>query len=469
MRVLLVSANRERSPYPVFPIGLAYLAGPLAAAGHTLAALDLCFADDPLAAVADSLTGFAPQVVVLSLRNIDNVTYPGARSYLAGVREVVSLCRERARVIIGGSGYSLMPVELLAHLGGDYGVVGEGEELMPRLLALLADNRDPAGLPGVVCPGSATFLPPRPVQAIGTPDRQLFEVERYHREGGMANLQTKRGCPFACIYCTYPLLEGTAVRLRPVAGIMAEIRSLVASGVSYLYFVDDIFNYPPDFAEALCRAMAAERLPINWSAFINPDFLPPRLLEAMLAAGCDALEFGTDSGSPAMLGSLGKSFTVESVREASRLCREAGVDFAHYILFGGPGENETTVRETFALMDELAPTAVIAMTGIRIFPGTAIHRRALADGLITPVDSLLEPVFYLPEASRESLCAQVTAEAMARSNWVVPGLEINISDAMLEALRHFPVRGPLWKLVKRLGRNRVHPFKLLPEIVRQNS
>ena len=61
-----------------------------------------------------------------------------------------------------------------------------------------------------------------------------------------------------------------------------------------------------------------------------------------------------------------------------------GVDFAHYILFGGPGETEETVLETFALMDEVAPTAVIAMTGIRIFPGTPLHRQALAEGIITP-------------------------------------------------------------------------------------
>jgi radical SAM superfamily enzyme YgiQ (UPF0313 family) len=457
MRVLLISANRERSPYPVFPIGLAYLAGPLAAVGHELAVLDLCFAADPLTEVDRSLAAFAPQAVVLSLRNIDNVTYPGSRSYLAGVREVIDCCRGRAQVIVGGSGFSLMPAELLAFLGADYGVVGEGETTVPRLLAALASGDDPALLPGVVCRDAAAFLPPEPVSAIGTPDRQLFDVGRYHREGGMANLQTKRGCPFACIYCTYPLLEGRAMRLRPIVEIVAEIRALVETGVDYLYFVDDIFNYPPDFAEALCRAMAAERLAVNWSAFINPDFLPPSLLEAMLAAGCDALEFGTDSGSPTMLRNLGKSFTVPTVRQASRLCRDYGVDFAHYILFGGPGENETTIRESFALMDELEPTAVIAMTGIRIFPGTAIHRQALADGLISPADSLLEPVFYLPTASREQLCALVTAEAVTRRNWVVPGLEINISDAMLEALRHFPVRGPLWKLIKRLGRTRVHP------------
>ena len=459
MRVLLVSANRERTPSPVFPLGLAYLAGPLAAAGHDLKVLDLCFATDPQQEADQATREFSPDAVIISLRNIDNVTYPCSRSYLAGVREIVAICRERAPVIVGGSGFSLMPTELLAFLGADYGVVGEGEHLLPLLLRALADGGEPKLLPGVVCRGGTGYLPPVPVRTIGTPDRSLFDVGRYHREGGMANIQTKRGCPFSCIYCTYPLLEGEGMRLRPVSEIIAEIRELVdAFGVSYLYFVDDIFNYPPDFALELCRAMGSARLPVNWSAFINPDFFTPELLDAMMSAGCDALEFGTDSGSPVMLKNLGKSFSVAKVAEASRLCHASDIDFVHYLLFGGPGETEHTVRESFSLMDELAPTAVIAMTGIRIFPGTAIYRQALNDGVITAETSLLEPTFYVSPGVADILCDLVKSEASARTNWIVPGLEIAINDTMLEALRHFAVTGPLWKQMKRLGRRRSTPL-----------
>lgn len=459
MNVLLISANRERSPYPVFPIGLAYLATPLAAAGHRLAALDLCFAVDHADAIVAALAESAPDAIVISLRNIDNVTFPTARSYLGDVREIVALCRGKAPVIIGGSGFSLMPAEILAHLDADYGIAGEGEEVLPRLLACLAGKTNPAGLPGVICRGETAFLRPRPVNLIGTPDRTLFAVSRYQREGGMANVQTKRGCPFSCIYCTYPLIEGERTRLRPVAAIIEELRELKERfGVSYIYFVDDIFNYPVDFAESLCRAMIEERLGLSWSAFINPEFITPHLLQVMLEAGCDAVEFGTDSGSPLLLKNLGKSFTVEDVRSASRLCREFGVDFAHYLLFGGPGESRETVEESFALMDEIAPTAVITMTGIRIYPGTAIHRQALAEGIIDAGTSLLEPVFYISPGIRDSLCGIVTELAMQRRNWVVPGLEINMSDAMLEAARLFPVRGPLWKLMKRVGRSHLRPL-----------
>jgi len=126
MDILLVSANREKKPYPVFPLGLSYLAGPLADQGHRLRVLDLCFAEDPSMAVSEALAEYAPAAVVISIRNIDNVTFPGSRSYISAVKDVVESCRGRAVIILGGSGFSLMPVQLLAHFDADYGVVGEG-------------------------------------------------------------------------------------------------------------------------------------------------------------------------------------------------------------------------------------------------------------------------------------------------------------------------------------------------------
>ena len=459
MRILLVSANRERNPYPVFPLGLSYLAGPLAGRGHLLRVLDLCFAPDPEKALEEELASFPPDAVVVSIRNIDNVTFPGSRSYISGVSKIVDRCRGRAVVIVGGSGFSLMPVQLMAHLDADYGIVGEGEEVLPELIARLELGTPVTSLPGVLARGDTSYLPVAPLKQIGFADRTLFPVQRYHQEGGMANLQTKRGCPFSCIYCIYPLLEGSRMRLRPVAEIIAEIRSLIEDhGVSYIYFVDDIFNYPPEFAEQLCRAMVRERLAINWSAFINPGFVSAGLVEAMVAAGCDAVEFGTESGSATMLRNMGKSFGVDQIRSASKLCREAGADFAHYMLFGGPGESEATIDETFALMDELEPDAVIAMTGIRIFPGTQLYRQAIEDGVITEETPMLEPVFYISPGIRDTMCDMVAARALQRRNWVAPGMEINMSDAMLDALRRFTVRGPMWKQLKRMGRSRMKPM-----------
>src|SRR4030042_4349504 len=128
MKILLISVNREKMPYPVFPLGLAYLVRALRDEGHTTEVLDLCFSQSPSVELKETLQRFQPDLIGLSLRNLDNLTYPTPVSYLKEVEEVIQVCRQysSAKLVIGGSGYSLAPKELLLHLDVDFGVVGEG-------------------------------------------------------------------------------------------------------------------------------------------------------------------------------------------------------------------------------------------------------------------------------------------------------------------------------------------------------
>ena len=148
-----------------------------------------------------------------------------------------------------------------------------------------------------------------------------------------------------------------------------------------------------------------------------------------------------------MLRSLGKSFTVEEVRRSSRFCRDAGVATAHYLLFGGPGENDGTIAESVALMDELAPDAVIVMVGIRIYAGTELHEVAVREGVVTDDQCLLTPAFYPAEPELHRIAERVAQEAGRRRAWIVPGLEVNTSTGVLEMLRRRQQRGPLWKVL----------------------
>ncbi len=459
----MISANRERMPYPVAPLGLAYIAGALQAAGHDVRAIDLCFSSDLKGDVLQVLEDFPPDVIGISLRNLDNLTYPASISYLPELEETVATVRRRtlAPLVIGGSGFSLAPLPLMQRVDADFGVVGEGEEAVVRIVECLEKGAVPHGIPGVLTRGRDEFLPPRPLELFGAPDRGILDNAGYLKEGGMANLQAKRGCPFNCIYCTYPLLEGNRVRVRAVREVVRELQDLQAEqGADYIYFVDDIFNYPPDYTEALCREMIAQGVTLRWTAFVNPLFLTSEITALMAEAGCEGVELGIDSGSSKILRSYGKGFGVDDIRRASRHCREAHVNFALYLLLGGPGEDEGTLRETFELMDRLSPTAVIVMVGIRIYPDTPLQEIAGQEGVITRDDVLLEPRFYIsPLIGHERLIELVTEAAMGRRGWIVPGLEINISPLLMEGIRKFGMRGPLWELAGRMKRPRMHPLR----------
>jgi radical SAM superfamily enzyme YgiQ (UPF0313 family) len=463
MRILLISANRERMPYPVAPLGLAYIAEALLAEGHDCRAIDLCFSADVEQDLIQSVADFPPDAIGISLRNLDNLTYPPSISYLPELEETIAIMRRltSAPIVIGGSGFSLAPLPLMQRLEVEFGIVGEGERSMAELVRRVEKGASCDGIPGVLIRGKDEFLPPRPLDSFGIPARSVLDNKRYLQEGGMANIQTKRGCPFNCIYCTYPLLEGKHVRARDVGEVVQELKDLqTEQGVDYCYFVDDIFNYPPDYTEALLREMIAQGVKMKWTAFVNPRFLTPEITALMAEAGCQGVELGVDSGSSKILRLYGKGFETQDIINASQHCRGADLNFALYLLLGGPGEDEATLQETFALMDRLDPTAVIIMLGIRIYPQTPLQKMAIKEGVIKEGDDLLEPRFYIaPLIGPERLIELITEAALERRGWIVPALEINISLPLMEGIRKFGYRGPLWELAGRMKRPRVRPLR----------
>jgi radical SAM superfamily enzyme YgiQ (UPF0313 family) len=215
-----------------------------------------------------------------------------------------------------------------------------------------------------------------------------------------------------------------------------------------VFIVDDIFNFPPGHAMEICEAIVARGLRVGWTCFASPLGMTSELARAMKAAGCQGVEFGTDTASPLMLRAMGKPFSQEEIRTASRVCREAGLPDAHYLIFGGPGETAETLAETLTVFDDLKPRAVLAFLGIRIYPNTPLHGQAISDGVISEGEDLLSPRFYVsPRIGAEALQAAVGSHARGRPNWVVPGLRIRSDPALLAALQRFGHRGPLWDLL----------------------
>ena len=263
MRVLLVSANQERSPDPVAPLGICYVATATAAAGHDVEVLDLCFATDVPAAVRDAIAAHRPDAIGVSLRNVDNCAYPDTVSYLPLYHRVVDACRgaSAAPIVLGGSAFTTMPAHYLPALRVPWGVVGEGEITFPALLALLAKGGDARGISGVAAWDGATgrvdVAPPAWLPSVDAVrvDRRWIDSHGYFERGGMGNLQTKRGCHYKCTYCAYPVIEGRGMRTRDPDGIADEVRSLLDDGIDQFFVVDSVFNAPRGWGERVCAAL----------------------------------------------------------------------------------------------------------------------------------------------------------------------------------------------------------------------
>ena len=441
----------------MFPLGAAYMAGVAERQGHTVDTLDLCFLDAVRPSLEAKIRQFAPEVVGISLRNLDSSAYPQNTSYIEDYKGLVDALRDLtgAPIVLGGAGFTIMPQTILEFLHADIGVVGEGELAFPWVLERLAAREPLLSTPAIECApvngGVAVNARARirDLDLAGTPSRRHFDGDGYYQRGGALNIQTKRGCCFECVFCSYPLIEGSKVRVRTPAAVVDEMQTArEQDGVRHWFFVDNIFNMPLRHAKEICQELIDRALDVEWSAYLNPKFVDDELCRLMAASGCKAIEFGTDSGAPSMIANLKKEFEVEDLRRASALCHRHGLKFCHSLIFGGPGETERTVTETIELMDELRPTAVIALTGIRILPGTGMVDIALRDGQIDADDNLLHPKFYIAASLGDDLIDRIESYARSHSNWIVPGKGIKTNIQMLQKLRERKIKGQLWRLLR---------------------
>jgi radical SAM superfamily enzyme YgiQ (UPF0313 family) len=430
MRLLFLSPNRLRLVVPPLPVGLASVVAALAPK-HSVEVLDFMFLDDPLGRLRRVVADFRPEVVAISVRNIDNQASREPISYFPEIKDLVAQLRSLtpAPIILGGAGFSVMPREFMDYVAPDFGLAGEGEEALQAFLAVYAAGTWEQ-VPGLLWreAGSLRANPPHRVQELNLlppPALEHFTPKLYEETQGSAKLpgmipvQSRRGCPMKCIYCTTPRLEGNQVRAwapEQVAGWLAAWHE--KWGLTRFYFVDNMFNYPPEYARRLCQAIYDLHLPLEWACLINPALPDRELFRLIHASGGTMVQVGNESGSELVLSKLGKGFGREQVEATLSLLSAEGLPFTCFLLLGGPGETPETVQESVALLEKYQPRLVNLTVGIRIHPGLPLHRIALAEGVVAPEDNLLWPKFYLAPAVKDWIWSYLEEVTARHPNWI---------------------------------------------------
>jgi radical SAM superfamily enzyme YgiQ (UPF0313 family) len=406
-RVLLISANRERQPYPVVPNGLACVASALAQAGHEVRFIDLCFERDPVRAASKAARDMRPSVIGVSIRNIDNSDAIALRHYTPEGRAIFSALRTAAptaKIIAGGAAFGVAPEALFRDFGVDYAVAGDGERASVALVNALSRGEEVGSIAGIVrsVEGRVHFTPPgedADLDSLPAPSlHRWIDLRRYERHGATIPIQTKRGCVYKCVYCTYRNVEGWGYRTRDPERVADEIEELHRkAGVTNFDFVDSTFNSPPGHALQVCEAITRRKLRIHLDTTnFTPATASIELLSAMRTAGFRTLGITAESASDAVLARLEKGFTAGKVREVADRVEKAGIRTLWIFLVGGPGETEGTLEETldFAAWRLRRGDAVYLTVGLRIYPGTTLHKIAITEGVVSEASTLLDPTFY---------------------------------------------------------------------------
>jgi radical SAM superfamily enzyme YgiQ (UPF0313 family) len=315
------------------------------------------------------------------------------------------------------------------------------------LLRALEKNEGLSGIPGVVSgTGPVVFPEPWPQSFHRGFSLDNSHTSFYLKRGGMLNLQTKRGCPFNCIYCTFPHIEGRRFRFTPPGEVAETAKMLQDAGAKYLYITDATFNGSYEHSLKVAAAFKKAGVSIPWGGFFTPLRLPmPDYYRILADAGLRHVEFGTEALSNSILDAYGKPFRIDDVVASHRAAAAAGLHVAHYLMLGGPGEDKDTVQDTLAHADDLEKSVFFVFNGVRIYPRTVLYDLAVKEGQIGPHGNLLEPSFYWsPKVRRETVTELVKTHADNRMNWVIGA----VSPQALKGLARLHARGhigPLWE------------------------
>ena len=447
MKVMLIASNTASTPYPVYPLGLSTVAAALENAGHSVVQWDFLENNTSLDVLSENIRKDVPDVVGISIRNIDNVNLVNGKKYIKAVKDIVTTIKKVSdvKVVLGGSGFSIMPEEILDVTGADFGIVGEGEVMMVELVSDLERGL----IPQTRCLRSEVRLSSKEM-ASPAYDSQIMKF--YLKRGSIGSIQTKRGCSLKCLYCSYPYLEGDKVRPRSPEKIIDDIRVLSDKhDAKYLFFIDSVFNDDEQHYLDVVKEMKKQKIVIPWTAFFKPGNITDEEVKLMKETGLHAAELGSDASTDVTLKALRKPFLFKDIVECNDVFVRNGVATAHYYMFGGPGETRQTVLEGIENLKGLEGTVSFVFLGIRILPGTGLFDKAVEKGIITADQDMLEPVFYIePEIGREWLEDTLTKAFSRVRNCVFPPDRL---DSSLEFMHQMGSPGTLGDLLVRKKRD----------------
>ncbi len=384
MKVLLINPISDM-PYPVLPLGLAYIAAYLRKHGIEVQIIDAWAWRYSLSQLQEKVSAAAGEIIGIT---VNTPTYEQAR-------ETIKACRRaapQAVIVLGGPHPSALPRQILRECPeADITVQGEGEIVMLNICRALEKGQDLLKLAGiafrrdggVIATGQAPEV--ADLDSLPPPARELFSLNKYQthppygRKNPYGTMVTQRGCSFQCTYCSKTVF-GRRLRLRSVENVLSEIFAMTEElGIREIHFYDDIFTVNKKWIHDFCSRLNKVCPELSWSCTTRVDLVDEEMLREMAEAGCWMISYGVESGSQKILDSVKKGYRLEQVREAFALTKKAGIRTIAYYMIGFPADNEATIKETVDFVVSLKPDFASLGIGV-LLPGSPLYAAGRGEG-----------------------------------------------------------------------------------------
>jgi anaerobic magnesium-protoporphyrin IX monomethyl ester cyclase len=352
-------------------LGIAYIAGSLRAAGHTVDMLDGKLAHLTVDEIVQSVRENCPDLVGITCMTVE---YPRAIQIASRVKDD----RADLPIVVGGAHVNAVGKQALDEGEAfDFACVGEGEYLVRELAAALERSTDPTAIPGLVSRNGDTVVtaPPRPppddYDALPFPAWDLF------RPVDTIPLITHRGCPFRCVFCSHN--SGFKPRYRTPENVLDEVEEVLARfRPKRIRIEDETFGLHMGRTKAILEEIISRGLHrrITFSAQTRVDRVDEEFMRLLKTANFETLELGVESGNPEVLLKTQKGITLEQVEHAVALAKANDLRVWCKFILGHPDETHDTIRDTIDFIAKINPHK-LSVSIMTPFPGTPIHEMAL--------------------------------------------------------------------------------------------
>jgi len=381
-----------------FPLSYAYLTGYLKEKGENVR---LLFRDKSHGQLVQEIMALNP--VLVGFGNL----YPELKE----ISEIIKLLNQAGRkfpIVIGGQMVSPIPEFALSITGAEFGVIGEGEIILYKLVQALRKNENPDDIHGIaVRKGDKVKINPpgeiiMDISELPAIPYELFNEDKWlpigkwyagnvpqphwRMDDRVVNIHGGRGCPFTCNFCYH---HGRA-RYRPMEKMMQEAKEAIERfNANFLYFSDDLVVGTPKRARELIDGIRKLKKPIEYSISARFDILKrmdDTLLQELKDTGCRIMGLGIESGSDRILQNIiGKKYNKETVLTGLQRLKKVGILPTVSIMVGQHSETREDVEQSIELMRQSVrenPNIQYAFTITTPFPGSELYNRIFEEGYL---------------------------------------------------------------------------------------
>lgn len=352
---------------------------------------------DQVVAVCDLVKQLSPNLI--GINALSAIGHYWISELASKIKEVAD-----APIIFGGPYPSIVPKYIIERTIADFVCVGEGEETMVDFCKALSTGQSVDNIPGIMTKQKLTYIrrdPPMdldslPFQSMGdkntyriTKDGQILredpilDVFQFHLRAG-------RGCPYHCSYCSNDALRslysrGKYIRKRSPSNVIDEIALHVTLNpkCKRVWFIDDTFPTAKSWVQEFSEEYR-KRIDIPFSIWHNPILTKKENMQMLASAGMVRAIIGIESASDITRKEVFlRNETKEDFLETDRILTDLGITRQYDFLLDHPWESETELEDTVKLLLKLNRPYTINMHSCIILPGTAMAKRAIAEGLVT--------------------------------------------------------------------------------------